>query len=198
MIEEHQFWFMQAKDFATMIVAILTILAIYYGPIAAVRITRSNDEDQAKKKRQFDVFHSLMKTRRFTLSADHVMALNLVQIEFYEHTRIDAAYRAYIGLLSVNPPSFNSDVDRDVFYQNREDAMYNLLYEIAEELGYRYDKRDLQRLAYGPKGWHDDETQQRALRSLLIELLSGHRSFPVIAHEQLQQPQSKFPPPPND
>jgi hypothetical protein len=119
-----------------------------------------------------------------------------VQVEFYGRTKIDDPYRTYIALLHGKFPEAGKDDEWAVFFQNKEDALYNLLHEIADELGYKYDKRDLQRLAYGPKGWQNDEDQQRALRGLLIDTLSGKRALPIIDFEKVMRAQAKFPPPP--
>lgn len=192
---EHAFWFMQFKDVVTVLVLVATIAAIAWGPIKAVQITRKNDDAREKRRRQFDVFHSLMKTRRFALSAEHVMALNLVQVDFYQHAKIDAAYRHYMALLSRVPPA-PSDGHASRFYEEQEDALYDLLHEIGNELGYDYDKRDLRKLAYGPQGWENDEQQMRASRALLIELLSGRRPMPVADWEKIVAAANRFPPPP--
>lgn len=193
---ENSFWSLQFKDVLTILVLCATIFAIYYGPIKAVQITRENDTKHEKRRRQFDVFHALMKTRRFNLAPDHVMALNLVQVEFYGHERIDTAYRAYIALLYSKFPA-PEDPEAERFWQAKQDALYNLMHEIGEELGYKFDKRDMERLAYGPQGWQNDEDQQRALRSLLVDLLAGKRAMPVIDFEKLMKAAGKFPPPPS-
>src|SRR5262245_16724018 len=193
---EHNFWFIQFKDVVTILILVATVFAIVWGPIKAVQITRDNDEKREKRRRQFEVFHALMKTRRFVLAPDHVMALNLVQVEFYDHFRIDSAYRTYMAFLSSRFPDAN-DPQAERFHEQRNDALYDLLHAIADELGYHYDKRDLQRLAYGPLGWENDETQQRAMRNLLIDVLSGNKPMPVADWEKLVATRNKFPPPPN-
>jgi hypothetical protein len=190
------FWNMQFKDVLTLLILVATVFAIVWGPIKAVQITRANDENRETRRRKYDVFHSLMKTRRFALAAEHVMALNLVQVEFYQHPKIDAAYRAYIALLSQKGPP-PDDKNFEHFWEVREDALYDLLHEIGHELGYEYDKRDLKKLAYGPQGWQDDEQQLRASRALLIELLTGKRAIPVIEFEKLVAAMGKYPPPPD-
>ena len=62
----------------------LTITAILLGPIIAIRITRyleKGRDDYARKER---IFKTLMATRATRLSGDHVQALNMIDIEFYE------------------------------------------------------------------------------------------------------------------
>jgi hypothetical protein len=72
-----------------------------------------------------------------------------------------------------------------------------LLHEIGANLGYVYDKRDLKKLAYGPKGRQDDESPVRLFRQLAIELLTGNRSLPVSDFEKAVRWNGKFPPPPD-
>lgn len=193
---EHAFSFMQLKDWVNFALLGATVAAIIWGPIKAVQITRENDEKRETRRRKFEVFHALMKTRRFALSPEHVMALNLVQVEFYNHPRIDLAYRAYMALLSREPPPPN-DPRATRFFEEQEDGLYDLLHEIGNELGYAYDKRDLRRLAYGPRGWENDEAQVRAVRMLFIEIMTGKRPMPVVEWEKLLASGGRFPPPPD-
>jgi hypothetical protein len=196
MSPEHAFWFMQFKDVLNLLILGATIFVIVWGPIKAVEITRKNDEERERKRRQFELFHSLMKTRSIRLSPEHVMALNLVQVEFYGHQVIDGAYRAYMTLLARRAPSPN-DPGIQKFLQEQEDALYDLLHAIGKDLGYAYDRRDLQRLAYGPDGWVQDDVQQRTVRNLIIDLLSGRRSLQVIDALKVENATQKFPPAPS-
>lgn len=77
------FWCFQLKDLINSLVLIVTVFAIIYGPVVAVKISRSQENLREKIRRQYDIFHNLIKTRRMVLAPDHVTALNLVQIEFY-------------------------------------------------------------------------------------------------------------------
>lgn len=98
------FWCFQLKDLISVLILVATILAIYYGPIRAVEAARKNDEAREKRRRQYGIFHSLMKTRRLALAPEKVMALNVIQIEFYEHPKINEVFKRYVehlGLASV-------------------------------------------------------------------------------------------------
>ena len=70
---------------------ILTILAIFIGPISAIAVSRILDNGKERKARQMDIFRTLMRTRRTPIWADHVGALNLVEIEFKDNPTIIAA-----------------------------------------------------------------------------------------------------------
>jgi hypothetical protein len=174
------------------------------GPIIALKMTRDLDERRETIRRKSEIFQALMKTRRFNLALEHVMALNLIQVEFYGNARIDNAYKIYINLLHrVAPKPDDPNVQK--FFEEQEDALYDLLHEIGYELGYKYDKRDLKKLAYGPQGWLNDENAIRYLRHLAIEILAGKRAVPIVDASSLattitsaatQSVNGLFPPPP--
>ncbi|MCF8533072.1 MAG: hypothetical protein K9G48_08720 [Reyranella sp.] len=184
---------MDWKDWIHIAILIATIVAIVYGPIKAVEISRRSDEAREKKRRQYNILHSLMRTRAFSLHADHVMALNLVQLEFYGQQKIDDAFRRYMEHLGQRAPT-----DGTAFHnwsEDRTDRFYSMVQAIAEVLGFKYDKADLQRLSYSPQRWADDEGQERAFRALFIDVLEGRRPFPVTQF-RISEINKKFPPPP--
>ncbi len=195
MPNEASFWAMQFKDWINIFVLIATIGAIMWGPVVAVRMTKKNDDEKERQRQRFDVFRTLMKTRRLTLAPEHVMALNTVLVDYYGQPEIEAAYRAYIRLLEQPVPAPN-DPNMVAFLKRRADALHDLIHEIGLELGYRYDKRDMTDLSYSPQGWADEEMQQRQLRSLLIKILAGEMPLPITDFDKLQQGRAKFPPPP--
>ena len=90
------FWCMQFKDWLNVAILIATIAAIIFGPIAAVRITLSSETSREKLRRRYQTFYSLMRTRRVTLSPEHVMALNVIQTEFHDDPKVISAYKKYI------------------------------------------------------------------------------------------------------
>ena len=68
------FWCMQFKDWVSFAILISTIIAIIIGPLLAVKITVSSEERREKLRRKYQTFYALMRTRRVTLSAEHVSA----------------------------------------------------------------------------------------------------------------------------
>ena len=136
-----------------------------------------------------------MKTRRVTLSAEHVTALNVIQIEFHDDDKVIAAYKKYIENLSENYPVNGTQEERNHFVETRDDAFIELIFEMGRHLGFRLDKRELAKYSYTPQGWINVEGEQNALRTLAVELLQGKRPIPVAP---FQPPPSvtKFPPPP--
>ena len=63
---------MQFKDWLNVAILVATIAAIIIGPIAAVRITVRSEMSREKLRRKYETFHALMRTRRVTLSLEHV------------------------------------------------------------------------------------------------------------------------------
>jgi hypothetical protein len=184
---------MTAYEVLTATILILTIVAIVAGPIAAVIVTRKGDEARETRNRKSAVLTSLMRTRQARLSFDHVSALNLIQVEFYEDAQVQAAYSSYIANLNqaipVDPEAFKK------FEEQRNDLFIDLLHAVGKHLGYGFDKRDLVKLAYGPIGWYEDENAVKMIRSMAMDLLSGKTSLSVVARQAPSLSQ-KFPPPP--
>lgn len=175
------------------ILAIVSIVAIVVGPIAAVAITRVIDTRREVKLRKLDVFRTLMKTRRERLAYDHVSALNLVELEFYGEQAVQNAYRKYIEHLGMKAPPVGQD---ERFFKTRSETFADLLKEIGKSLGYSFDKMDLERLGYSPVGWERDQALTRNNASMINDILSGRRGFPVAPFNA--SPASPFPPPPEE
>jgi hypothetical protein len=134
-----------------------------------------------------------MKTRSWNLHQDHVMSLNLIQLEFYKHEAIQTAYRSYREHLAFPAPTDPSQ--NRTFDDERQDRFYTLVKEIADVLDFTFDKADLRRLSYTPQGWHDDLSKQNYLRALFIEALEGRRPIPV-SQFHMNVVNNKFPEPP--
>ncbi len=190
------FWEMQFKDYLTLFVLAATIWAIYYGPIKAVEVSRKNQDEDAKRARQYGILHNLMKTRKFQLAPDHVSALNLVQLEFYGNARVQELYKTYMGLLNGAWPNTDDADNWKRHAEEREAALFDLIHQIGLALGYTIDRQELKRLGYGPQGWQTDEEQGAALRQLLIATLEGKRGLPVCDFDKMHKFVGKFPPPP--
>jgi len=186
------FWAFQAKDVINILILAVTIVAVFFGPIRAVTVARQEETKAARIRQKSEIFASLMKTRRFQLDAEHVAALNLIQVYFSDEATVLAAYKAYIRLLSRR---LLPGVTDESFWKERDDAFIDLVFEIAKALGYPQDKKEIEELAYSPEGWANDNATIKKLHTLLVELLEQKRSLP-ISPLFAQQANSPFPPPP--
>jgi len=117
-----------------------------------------------------------MKTRQARLAADHVAALNLVELEFYGIKSVIDRYKDYIGHLSSPRPT---EDEQERYFSQRNDLFVTLLFEIGKYLKYSFDKHDLQRQGYVPQGWGDDYNTQQQNAVLINDILAGRSQLPV-------------------
>jgi hypothetical protein len=186
---------MQFKDWLNVAILIVTAIAIIVGPIMAVRISLRVDASREKLRRKYQTFHALMRTRRVTLSPDHVTALNVIQTEFHDDDRVIAAYKKYLDNLGMGLLPGSTEETRKKFVDDRDDAFNEMMSEIGKHLGFSLDKRELAKYSYAPQGWVDAEAQQNAVRLLALEVLQGKRPLPISPF-QPSPSAAKFPPPP--
>ena len=148
------FWCMQFKDWLNVFILVATVGAIIVGPIAAVKITLRHELRRELLRRKYETFHSLMKTRRVTLSGEHVSSLNVIQTEFHDDEKVIAAYKKYIDNLAGPQLAPGLFLKRSgSFLQNRDDVFNELMFEIGRNLGFTFDKRELSKYSYAPQGW---------------------------------------------
>jgi hypothetical protein len=197
MDSQNGFWFMQFKDYLNLAILVATVVAIVYGPIVAVRITLRSEDQREKTRRKYQTFYALMRTRRVTLSPEHVSALNTIQTEFHDAEKVIVAYKKYIENLSGPAllPGSNEETNRR-FMEARTDVFNEMMFEIGKSLGFNFDKRDLAKYSYTPQHWVDIEAEQNAVRQLALELLQGKRGLPVSPF-QVNPAANKFPPAPS-
>ncbi len=155
----------------------LTILAILIGPIVAVQLTRYLDNKKEVRERKLTVFKTLMATRSYNLSWDHVVALNRIDLEFdkkntKEKAVIDA-WKAYLDLLG------NKNLSTEQWAMKRVDLLIELLHTMATVLDYDFDKTHIKNSSYAPVAHETIEEEQRLLRVNMLEVLAGQRSIPI-------------------
>lgn len=187
---------MQLKDWLNVGILVITAAAIAWSPIYAVYLSRRQDEKREKLRRQYEIFHNLMKTRKTNLAPDHVSSLNVIQTDFCDDSKVIAAYKTYIELLYRAVPSPSEPQEKiKQFFETQDHAFIELVYEMGLTLGFSIDKQDISKYSYAPIGWGNVESQQNLFRGLMIELLTGKRGLPVVQF-RLGDASGKFPPAP--
>ncbi|MET4479631.1 DUF6680 family protein [Bradyrhizobium sp. F1.13.3] len=194
------FWTLKLADCINFLILFATIVAIVYGPIKAVEITRKKDLERDADARKRVILSALMRTRKMVMNADHVGALNQVQLEFFDHADVLQAYKAYMGNLSEAVPAPGNQLDN--FLARRTDLFFDLLHTIAKATGVTIDRHELDRLAYVPFGWQTEQNELQAFRTAMLALLNGQRTLliaqgqPQPATPVAQQGRSPYPPAP--
>ena len=180
-----QFWF-----------NVLTIIAIILGPIFAVIVTRSIDNFRYNAQRKLDIYKTLMRTRKMPIHADHVGALNLIEVEFSKNKNVVSAWKAYLGNLG-NPMPAAEDKERyEDFLKKRDSLLTKLISDIASALGIKVEQLDILEGNYVPKVWNDDHWDQLLVRKYLINVLSGRASLLVRSDQTVNT--GLYPPRPSD
>lgn len=138
-----------------------------------------------------------MATRSARVSADHVQALNMIDLIFYgrrilgihrrskTETAVLDAWHEYLDHLNTKYEKENLAL----WITKGDELFVNLLYSLAVDVGYRFDRVQLKKGAYSPVAHGELEIEQQQLRKLAIDLFSGIQplrmevtSFPV--HEE--------------
>lgn len=156
---------------------LVSILAILTSPIVALWVSQKAADKKEKRDRQLQVLTELMATRRARLDYRHISALNLVELEFYNNSSIRMSYKNYIENLSVPWPVNEKDQSR--LWDQRNDLFAVLLRDIANSLGYAYDKSDLSRLGYSPEAHGILGENQMANSVLIRNLLEGKTALQI-------------------
>lgn len=174
---------------------LITVGAIVAGPIFAILVSRWLDDTRDVRSRRMDIFRTLMRTRRTPIVADHVGALNLIEIEFAEKAEVIAAWKKLMEHLGTEHPRKPEEDDRkatdaqdqinrnekyyDRLYGERQSLLAKLLHAIALDLGHKAEQLELFEGGYTPQGWHDVEMEQRIIRRFVVDLYHGNRVVPV-------------------
>jgi hypothetical protein len=164
----------------------LVIAATIAGPILAVQAQKWVERFREGRNRKLWVFQQLMATRAARLSADHVQALNMIDLVFYggylfgihrrrktEQAVIDA-WREYLDQLSTRA----ADAAALAVWSTRNDELFiNLLFAIAKDVRFKFDRVQLKKGVYSPQAHGDLELEQNMIRKLLLKLLSGENAL---------------------
>ena len=164
---------------------VAVVVATFLGPVAAILVSIWREDATRKRERRSEVFRTLMATRRIGLSPEHVKAINLVEIDFYGCSDVQAAWREYKNHL------FKPDaVENEEWGKTKERLLSKLLSEIGKVLRYRIDAMDIYDKGYVPKGWLHREERLLEATEFLYRLSKGTGALPIfIAGANLPNPE---------
>jgi hypothetical protein len=155
----------------------LMIMAVLFGPIVSVRLTRYLDNKKEIRERKLNIFKTLMATRAYAVSWDHVMTLNKIDLEFDKKNKkekaVIEAWKEYLDLLG------SKDISGEAWDIKRADLLIELLHKMAQVLDYDFDKTHIKNSSYSPLAHGKLENEQSAMRQGVIEILEGKRVLPM-------------------
>ncbi|HEY5923138.1 MAG TPA: DUF6680 family protein [Kofleriaceae bacterium] len=177
----------------------LEVIAIMTSPVIAVWIGQVLNERRERVRRRHQVFQALWLTRvdhgSFgRLSAEHVRALNMIEIEFAK-TQLDdligrgealdrvlETWRTYWTALHSTPQKVMDDVncpEASAWFSARDELLVELLFEIGGALGYKIDRERIRASAYAPMSYLSGEAESMAMRTAIRQLIDGERALHI-------------------
>lgn len=153
----------------------LIIIVTFLGPIISIQLARWLDNKKEKRDRKFQIFNTLMATRAYALSYEHVGALNRIDVEFTDKNddNVINSWKAYHDHLST-------EIRVQELWNEKCQSLFNdLLYNISKNLGYKFDKTYLKNMAYSPIQHGTVENEQDKLRKALVSVLEEGKSIPI-------------------
>lgn len=163
----------------------LVVASTVLGPVLAVQAQKWVEVFRERRNRKLWVFQTLMGTRASRVSGEHVQALNMIDLAFYgsrpfgmarrskrEQAVLDA-WHEYHNHLNIKA----DDASMTLWSVNGSELFTSLLFAIAEDLNYTFDRVQLKTGSYSPVAHGDIEADQTAIRKLIVKLLSGERAL---------------------
>ena len=162
----------------------MTIAALLCGPVLAVQAQKWIETAREKRNRRLNVFNRLMATRGAVLSPGHVEALNMIDLEFAGRGKKNEAVRTrwkeYLDHLCSLPDDPEQQQQLlPTWTQRKDDLLAELLHDMGAAVGYKFDRVQILRGIYSPRGHANWEIETQLLRRLSIQLLAGERTLPL-------------------
>lgn len=170
----------------TLLLNILTILAIVLGPIIALQIQRRLDQSREARNRKMWIFKTLMSFRATALAPSFVQALNLIDVEFDGLNEKEKAVRKAWKVLLDHYVDLGRTPDPNTPTLNEKSTQLrtDLLLKMGQCLGYDFDEVQIRKGSYYPTGLGDVEAEQHAIRRGVLNVLSGKARIPVGIFEE--------------
>jgi hypothetical protein len=120
-----------------------------------------------------------MATRATPLSADHVGALNTIEVDFYGVPAVESAWTAYVAHLNGHPGNAASDQAKQAWDEGRRDRLAVLLGKMAISTGIAKSEIEIRQGGYNPEGWASREFRQNAAQEWILDLANSRRALPI-------------------
>jgi hypothetical protein len=164
-------------------VDILTIAALILGPILAVQVQKFIETTRDAKNRRVWIFKTLMASRGAILSADHVAALNRIDLEFSDKDkfhRVIEAWKLYFDNLCIRT---TTEAETVAWVNRNDDLLADLLFEMGHSLGYKFDRSLIKRNIYTPDAHGRIERENQTIRERLLDVFEGRAALPINVAE---------------
>lgn len=176
----------------------MMVLATLLGPILAVQAQKWVERARERQGRKDFIFQTLMATRAARLSAEHVRALNMIELTFYgtkflgRHRQsatdraVIIAWREYLDHFNNLPPNPSNDM-MSRWVDSGVEMFVTLLEKMAISLNYEFDRVQLKKGAYAPMAHGQLEQDHDEIRQGIKDLLAGRFPLKVELKADLQE-----------
>lgn len=161
----------------------LTVTAIVRGPVLALLTQRVLDRIREKKKQRVGLYLALMSTRAQPLSAEHVRALNAIDVVFNRKRRDQAIRAAWEKWLA----HVTTDAKQPGWGERMNDLKVELLQAMGSAVGYEFDIDHLKRQSYIPMAHFDVEQDLAQIRQGLAKVLTD-KGLKVLVRQEPEEP----------
>lgn len=144
------------------------------GPILAVALTLWREAVKAERSRRLHAFRTLMATRRMPISNEHVNAINLVEVDFYGCTKVEAEWKTYRSHLNKTDKP-----EDEAWRREKEKLLSKLLFEIAKVLKFNIPAIEIFEGGYAPKGWEHRDMRATGVMEYIHQLSEGKNTLPM-------------------
>ncbi|WP_283149401.1 DUF6680 family protein [Silvimonas soli] len=171
----------EVKDWAVVISTCL-------GPILAVQAQKLVEGLRKARDLKVELFTRLMATRPIParVTAEHVRALNLIDIVFHGPIRFNSLRRSkteqdvlntwheYLEHLGKDLGPNPSDAVGTAWTSEGGELFINMLHKMAIDVGYDFDRALLKKGAYYPRAHDEESADNNNVRKALRDLLAGN------------------------
>lgn len=126
-----------------------------------------------------------MATRGEPTSLEHVKALNMIDLEFYDDKSVSEpweVYRKHLNLVLIQ----EENETREQYNQklsdwgNKKDDLFtDMLYSMSQLFKFNFDKKALKEIAYLPRAYESTNIQYNKIKEGVIKLLQGESVLKV-------------------
>ncbi len=108
----------------------VNIVAILLSPVIAVLVTVFLQARKDSKQRRLWIFNSLIATRHSPMTDENVRALNMIDVVFYNSSRVRKLWHEYYDMLS------NEGLNNPTGWAQRQAKNLEMITEMADVVGY--------------------------------------------------------------
>ncbi|WP_363347918.1 DUF6680 family protein [Methylocystis echinoides] len=159
----------------------VTAASTLVGPILAVQAQKWVERISEKKRSRYQLFSTLMNTRGTQLAAEHVSALNSIDLLFASDKQVISAWRLYYQQLTTPYDTTNQSVFL-AWNDKRTRLFVDLLKKIAEAVGAKIDEDRIVGV-YHPDGHFERERIQQEIVSNMAAVLGGKQPLKMAVVE---------------